>query len=368
MKIIYCIHGLKNSGGMERVISTKANYLAENYDYNVIIVTLNESDVSFFNLSKLIQVKKFSVKSLHLLRDYVNREAPDFFISTGGKEISILPSLSSGIQRIVEIHFCFYFPILREISAGRGFFYKTYGTLKLLRYIFFLNFADVVVSLTSKDSSKWKIVLPCTKTRTIGNPVPFISSDQFLKPLSENNSLIRFIAIGRLDNQKGFNDLLDICSSFKDKYKSEQWLLEIYGGGELKSSLLFKIEKLGLHKNIIIHDPVEDLALIYQSSTALLMTSYYEGMPMVLLEALSFGIPCIAFDCNSGPSELINDGVNGFLIQNRSKPQFMSKMLDVVEMNAESLNEMRIHSLRKAENYKIDKVMKEWNELFICKQ
>ncbi|MEZ6930041.1 glycosyltransferase [Aeromonas sp. S16(2024)] len=364
MNIIYCIHGLKNSGGMERVITTKANYLAEFYGGKITIVTLNGSEQSFFKLHESIVIKSFCVDRLDSLRDYINKKKPDVFISTGGKEISILPTLSSHIKKIVEIHFCFYFSILREIAAGRGMSYRIYGFLKLLRYIFLLNFSDVVVSLTSKDNLRWRRCLPFTKTRTISNPVPFISNDQFSTSFLSDHMVIRFIAIGRLDNQKGFNDLVEICYLFKGKYKSRQWSVDIYGDGELKSFLLHKIEKLGLQEHVRIHDAVSNLAPIYQMATGLLMTSYYEGMPMVLLEALSFGTPCIAFDCDSGPSELIHNGHNGFLISKRNKHQFVSRMLDVAEMGAELFNDMSLNTLGVVEAYRIDRIMVDWIDLF----
>lgn len=364
MNIIYCIHGLKNSGGMERVITTKANYLAEIYGYKITIVTLNGTGQSFFKLHESIKVKPFCVEQLKSLRDFINKESPDVFISTGGKEISILPRLSSHFKRMVEIHFCFYFSLLRESAAGRGIVHRIYGLLKLLRYIYFLNFSDAVVSLTSKDSLKWRHFLPFVKTVTIGNPIPFISNDQFSNKVLMDNSTIRFIAIGRLDSQKGFNDLIEICSIFKGKYKSRPWSIDIYGDGELKNFLLSKIERLNLQENVIIHDPVGNLAPIYQRATALLMTSYYEGMPMVLLEALSFGTPCIAFDCDSGPSELIHDGSNGFLISKRNKQKFVSSMLEIAEMSDERLNVLSLNALAMVDKYKIDKIMVDWTYLF----
>ncbi|WP_171268830.1 glycosyltransferase family 4 protein [Aeromonas media] len=364
MKIIYCIHGLKNSGGMERVITVKANYLAEHYGHEITIITLNSTDLSYFSLSDKIKIKAFDGSQLGQVVKFVNEIKPDIFISSGGKEIKILPYLSSIIFKVVEIHFCFQYPILREIAAGNNFFLQFYATLKLLRYMFYLNFANVVVSLTEKDSRKWQQCLFTSKVITIGNPVPHISHKQFLvQKKQDGHDINKFIAIGRLDNQKGFHDLIKICGLLVDKYSCSEWSLDIYGEGDLLQKLEKDILKSGLQDRVRILPPVSDLSDIYLNSKALLMTSYYEGMPMVMLEALSFGVPCISFDCDSGPSELLVNNVNGFLIKDRSCDEFAAKMKWFVESDHDKILEMRSESLRYIERYKIDKIMSKWDLL-----
>ncbi|MCY9809553.1 hypothetical protein, partial [Aeromonas caviae] len=197
---------------MERVISVKANYLVEHFDYKVTIITLNSSLKSFFTLSDNIEVVTFSYRNRKEIIKFVNNTKPDVFISTGGKEISLLPFFSKKILKIVEIHFCFQYPILREISAGSNFFMKVFGFFKLLRHIFYLNFAHVVVSLTSSDDEKWRLLLPFSKAKKISNPVPVINCLQFSnESFKIGCARNRFVAIGRLDHQKGYFDLLNTC-------------------------------------------------------------------------------------------------------------------------------------------------------------
>lgn len=357
MKIVFCIHGLSNSGGMERVITTKASYFSDFFGYNVQIITLNNSTNSFFDVSEKVKILAFDLSEKARLIDYVNSFKPDFFISTGGKEVAFLGRLSKKIIKISEIHFCFHFPILREVSRGSGLLCQFIGVLKLIRYIFLLRKADKVVSLTERDRLYWSKYLGFDKCIEIPNYI--FQGDQKQKFSSFKNRG-NLVAIGRLNDQKGFQDLIDTMILIKNT----NWVLDIYGEGELSASLNKKIIQNGLVDKISIRPPTNNITEVYKKSSALLMSSYYEGMPMVMLEALSNGVPCISFDCDSGPSELIRDFENGFLIKGRNKAEFAASVTRLLNLERSEYMEMSINSLRSVKKYDIEIVMDRWKRLF----
>jgi len=354
MNIVYCIHGLSNSGGMERVITTKANYLADVLNYDVAIITLNNDSFSFFAVSKKVKIIPVVLENLHYVLDCTIDFGADFFVSTGGKEISLLGSFPGSIKTIVELHFAFKYPLLREVSKKRNVFFQVLGVLKIVRQLYYYRKCDFVVSLTERDSTLWSKFLGKSRCLTIPNFIEKKSDINF----SRNTK--RLIAVGRLDEQKDFLSLIDAMSLVK----ANDWQLDIYGGGVLKEEIQNKINSCGLENKIFINEPTNNIDLVYRSSSVLLMTSYYEGMPMVLLEALSYGLPCVSFDCDSGPSDLIFDDKNGYLIKNRNLNDFalaVTKLLCLSDFEYKKLSSKSLESIK---NHDIDSIMNKWRSLF----
>ncbi|HEN3602785.1 TPA: glycosyltransferase, partial [Yersinia enterocolitica] len=157
-------------------------------------------------------------------------------------------------------------------------------------------------------------------------------------------------ALGRLSYQKGFDLLLDVWAKVEEK--NNNWDLIIAGDGEDKQLLLDKIKTLNL-KNVKLLPSTPHVCDLYDQSGIYVMTSRFEGFPMVLLEAKASGLPIIAYDCDTGPSELIMDNEDGYLVPFADSNAFIEKLLFL--MNDEDLREaMSLKSLENAEKYKID--------------
>ena len=224
---------------------------------------------------------------------------PDVCVSLCGPEVRILPAVAGGRPCVAEYHF------------SHDKFYRKYGGIFMYPYAWLrthmleraVSEYDCMVTLTEHDLPIWK--RHCRRVERIFNPVTTPPGQ--VSRLAEK----RMIAVGRLEDQKNFKDLVSAWSIVAER--CPDWRLEIFGEGKLEHALRSQIARLGLTGSVILRGVVKDIASEYSNSSALLMTSLHEGFPLALVEASSFGLPLISYDCPTGPSEIIVDaGAGGF--------------------------------------------------------
>ncbi|MCB4838997.1 glycosyltransferase family 4 protein, partial [Proteus mirabilis] len=337
---------LENSGGTERITTLIANSLAEK-NFSVSIITIIGEHTPFFPVNKKISIyhlsrniKKnpfyifFAVKKLKNLLKELNAE---YIITVGSiNSIYTIPAtLGTKVKNFCWEHF--------NYTIGRG--------VKLLRKISRISCKKIIV-LTHKDKILWeKYTYGKAKITIINNPSTF--KKQSTLPLIKNKTVI---SIGRLEPQKGFDKLINIWE--KSELKDYGWKLFIVGNGKEYNNLLSLISEKNLNNNIKILPPTKNINKIYKSASIYCMTSRFEGMPLVLLEALSFNLPLIAYDCNTGPSEIITSDENGLLIENTNTEHYISA-LSKLALNESYYNQVTSNILIK--NYfSIDKIITEW--------
>ena len=222
---------------------------------------------------------------------------PDVCVSLCGPEVRILPAVAGGRPCVAEYHF------------SHDKFYRKYGGIFLYPYAWLrthmleraVSEYDCMVTLTEHDLPIWK--RHCRRVERIFNPVTTPPGQ--VSRLAEK----RMIAVGRLEDQKNFKDLVSAWSIVAER--CPDWRLEIFGEGKLEHALRSQIARLGLTGSVILRGVVKDIASEYSNSSALLMTSLHEGFPLALVEASSFGLPLISYDCPTGPSEIIVDAGDG---------------------------------------------------------
>ena len=169
----------------------------------------------------------------------------------------------------------------------------------------------------------------------------------------------RLISIGRLSSEKGFDSLLEIYNKLKDKYPD--WKLDIIGDGDQRESLEKYIRDNKLKKYIKLHgyQNKEYIDKILDKSSIYLMTSYNESFGIVLIEAMSHGRPCISFTSAQGANEIIENGKNGYLIDNRDYEKYIQKIEELIE-DYELRKKMGTYAKASIEKYKIKNVEKLW--------
>lgn len=377
MKIVYCLPQLYRPGGIERIVSIKANYLAEVMGYDIILVLADQrNEKPFYSISDRIKVvdlgldydstltlpiwkrflKRHALHKLHMqkLKSILYSEKPDVTISTFTHEADFLPSIKDGSKKVLEFHFCrgykrkmanaFRLGLITKI----GYYYKSWQ-----EETFIIPKYDQFVVLTKEDKDLW--------SGKIGNVINIpniaeVYNDEL--PKLENKHAI---AVGRLDGQKSFDRLIDIWT---DIHKTNpDWILNIYGQGPDEQKLRDMISSNGLINVVNIFPPVKNIRDKYKNSSILLMTSTYEGWGLVLSEAMSCGLPVVAYACKCGPKDIITDNVDGYCIPNGNKDLFVAKTKCLID-NLSLRRTFGFAARRNIERYRIETVMAQWVELF----
>ena len=293
MKILFVINSLKCKSGMERVAVLLANLFQEKLNYEIVIVNrdTSDSDVAFplFDKVKVIKADGNIISFYKKVRNIINIEDPDRIIIHNMGKLSLLCSILP--KKNIEL-----------LSIEHVSFVSRNLYLKVLSKLFYA-LIDKVVVLTKSDLKSY----PSRKVFNISNISPYPISSRVYSINSK-----KIIAVGRLDYQKNFGDLILAWNKIPKDVISE-WTLEIWGEGDEYDNLLHLINKFDI-KNIHLKGTANNMENVYLSSSFLVMSSLFEGLPMVLIEAQSFGLPIVSFDCPYGPSEVITHDKDGFLI------------------------------------------------------
>lgn len=195
--------------------------------------------------------------------------------------------------------------------------------------------------------------------------IPTSFFQQIYNPLTfDIDTLIRHdekkvIAVGRFTKQKGFDYLLGIWQAIEDMH--HDWCLEIVGSGEEELILKSMVKEKGL-RHVIFTPPTNDIRMKLAHSSIYVLPSRYEGFPMVLLEATAMSLPIVAFDCPTGPSEIVVDGKNGFLIPTYDESLFADRLSALMSDN-ELRNMMGQESFKISRQFTFDNIFKQWEKL-----
>lgn len=352
-------------GGMQRIITNKANYLSRHYGYEVIIITATDKMKPYYALDDKIRVISLnlpiysksllsSLKSIVLiyvrLKKALNFIKADVVISLFGLDMYVLPFIKDGSYKLLEIHISHFFWSLKN---SKGFLNKSIRLMRNIMHKIIIPLYNRFIVLTEEDKNAWgnyknSVVIPNTAK---------IYTDKVAKLDIEN-----VIAVGRLDYQKNFADLINAWSIVNKKYND--WHLKIIGHGNLYSNLKSLIESLELSQSITIVKGSNNITTEYLSSSFLVLSSRYEGLPMVFLEAMSLGLPIVSYSCPCGPKDVIKDNQTGLLVKNQDYKDLADKIIYMIE-NKDKRIEMGKNALVEVEKYKEDVIMEKWNDLFL---
>lgn len=375
MKIVYIVESLVLRGGCERIVTEKANYLADNlgYDIYIIVCSQHSKQKNAFSLSNSVKqinlglplysqyqykypmrlwIKKKTASNLRKsITDRVRAINPDILIGMGHFKADIICSIDCRAKKIIECHEARLFT-QSGLANHPNKLSKLFTKLNRLRYFQTVEKkADIVVTLTEGDKLLW------SKAKRV-EVIPNFSNLEVSK-ISLCNSK-RVIAVGRLSWEKGYDRLIEIWQHVIKE--AHDWHLDIYGEGDLESYLIEVIRKRKI-KNIRILPSTNAISQEYSKSSICVMTSYYEGFALVLLEALKHGVPCIAFDCPFGPASIIKNNQCGYTIKNGDTKLFVEK-LGLLIHNEEMRKEFSKYAIKRADEFAIDTIMKKWNNIF----
>ena len=377
MKIVYCKDSLKSAAGMERVLCTKANYLADilGYDVHIVLEEQHLPENLFFNFSPKIVIHsldmnipvrkpwqlfsrtKYEKEYEKKLSGLLENIKPDITVGMFGNEARFLYKLKDGSKKILEFHFTKYY--LKYL--GQSLIHDKYRIIRKLwlrtllwHEEYLARKYEHIVLLTEKDKQLWG---GGDKFEVIPNPVSFSSTSE--KKADLDNHVI--LSAGRLVIPKGFDFLIQAFSLLHKDFPT--WKLYIYGEGHDKDYFQDLINQLSLQDAVFLKKPVPDIENELIKSSLFVLPSLYEGFGLVLVEAMSYGIPCVAFDCECGPSDIIKDNVDGFLAATKNTRELAEKMKLLME-NKDLRLQMGAEAKKNVKRFEIPVVMNLWSKYF----
>lgn len=356
-RICFFIGDINCSGGTERVCSVIANALIAE-GHTIHILSLQRGDKPFFELSSsIIFSQLFTTQGRGLTRfplvvlglhKYLRKNEIDILIDVESMlALYALPAtIGLDIRHICWEHFNY------NVDLGKV-------TRRLARKLA-ARFADDIVTLTERDRELWLINTKCSANITaIPNPVTIEL------PESVNSHRERlFLAVGRLTYQKGFDLLLQAWSEVA--YLNPEWKLRIIGDGEDKPKLEQLRVELGIQESTEILPTTNNIAEHYREAAYFVMSSRFEGLPLVLIEAQAFGLPVISFDCDTGPAEIVKSA--GWLVKNGCVTSFSTACISAIEyFNNGSYENLVYKAVDSSKNYNLSAIVATWSA-FLSRQ
>ena len=379
MRILYCIPHLYNSGGMERVLTQKVNWLAAHTDYTITIVTTEPtptgmSDI-YFPLDKRVKVVALNVdfnadyhkclfpkwlghtRRMRLYRqkltDYILREKIDLCISLCGKEIAFLNQLPC--RTIAESHFAKEQRTQLLMANHSGWFWALLGRVRTWQLVQAVKPLERLVVLTDADKAAWEKA-GCTNVTVIPNPC-ILDNCQLSTIHSQFPKTV--LAVGRLHEQKGFDLLLQAWKPIEKTYSD--WSLRIVGEGPKRAELEAQIESQGL-KRVVLAGATNNVLDEYEAASIFVLSSRYEGLPLALIEAMWSGLPCIAFDCPQGPAELLAEN-RGWLVPDGDIAELTAQIAYALSHPEEALKCAQKAQIFAQTTYSEAAIMPQWVQL-----
>jgi glycosyltransferase involved in cell wall biosynthesis len=311
-------------GGAERVCATLANELyALGWNIQILVLNLRDAiicdsvhpNIRIYNLG--VEHARYSV--LGIAR-YVREQRPEQFL-VFNHQLAVLLVLLRGIRAgrfsVVARNIS---TLSRKASLEPSFWHRS--VVHALTRAFYRR-----VELIIAQSEGMKRDLICSyginedQLRVIHNPLSeSFSRQREGRPLPWQLRGDELLYVGRLSAIKGLDLLIDACAICMRL--NPNLVLRLVGDGEEKAALKRRAESAGIGSRVVFEGYVTDAIEFFANAKLLVLTSHYEGFPNVLLEALSQGTPIVSVDCESGPSEIVQEGINGFLVRSREARDF----------------------------------------------
>lgn len=376
MRIVYVIDSLASKGGAERILSDKMNYLATHYGYEVYVITCYQNaaiqpnayylsehvrqidlNIPYYSQYRYRYPQRLWVKTRlyrRLIRELtatVFRIDPDVLVGLGYFQADVVSAIRCRAAKVIESHEARLFT-MSDKGLSRSWLSRL--CMRFYKHRYFRRVerqADVVVTLTTGDAHEW---FRARRIEIIPN-FTMLSADR-----QSTCDAKRVIAVGRLEWQKGFDRLISVWQQVEQRHPD--WQLVIFGSGTLESQLKSQIQAAHL-QGITLNPFTSTINEEYVCSSIFALSSRFEGFGLVLLEAMQAGLPCVTFDCPYGPSDVVADGVNGFVVPDGDVAAFADKLCLLIENDSlrKAYGEV---SVMRAKQYDVDEVMARWNALF----
>ena len=374
VKIVYCTPALYMAGGVERVLTLKANYMADVLGYDItIILTEGKEKPLFYPLSDKVKVINLNVdfealwtcsfvkkifvylQKQHIFKKRLTTELvrlkPDITVSLLRREINFINDIQDGSRKIGELHV--NRANYRNFEAGdTNFIKRLFAKYWMHNLVSHLKRLDRFVVLTEEDKASWTEL---SNVEVIPDPLAF-DIDQ-VSPLTNK----RVIAVGRYVYQKGFDLLLQAWKKIEQQHSD--WELTIYGMGE-RTPYEQLMDKLQIDRNRChLNGSTPDIKAEYLNSSLFVFSSRFEGFGMVLIEAMACGLPVVSFDCPCGPKDIVSHNEDGLLVPSGDINALVEAIHQMMS-DANLRQKMAQTAIKNVQRYKLNEVCQHWQKLF----
>lgn len=371
MKILIIDIDITLKGGVARVVSNLANSLSKTH--KVDILSIYKKNELFFEVDKKTNIYFLNDKEqTYISKDMYRKYKSNVFLYLLFKLKFKYKYFYERMQIYFQNKKIKQFALKYDLIINNNYFlfnqkiFKKNKTIQIMHgnFIYYLKdllkklkYFDTLVILSNKQINEWK--KHHKNIQVIPNFIPFISEK------TSDYKQKNILSIGRMtsNDEKGFLRLIEIWNSIQKNKKYKDWTLTIVGEGELKNTIEEKIKENNLENSIILKSFTKEIEKEYLNASIYVMASRWEGFPMVLLEASSYALPIIAFDINTGPSELIKNEKSGFLIEDGNLKSFADKL--EILMDDENLRKTMGGGAKNIVKTKFSKevIMGKWEEL-----
>ncbi len=358
MKVCFLHAGFSLHGGIERVLSIIVRNLNMKKNVEIHCLSLFESHpLDFFMLPSDIKINYLFKEQIDMKTAFVKGGVNRLIKYLKTNDINVI--VACGAMYFPLACFCGKLtgtkvicwehtnPEVKNEFSFQGVSRKT-GAI----------FSDMNVLISKEAKTYYEKHFRKKRNIVIYNPV---DNALFEKDACYDKESVKLISVGRLTYPKNYQLLIDIAEKLLDK--NDGWVWHIYGDGEEREQLERIIAEKDLIDKVVLMGTVADIYDRYPEYAAIVMTSRYEGFPMVLLEAAAKGLPMISFDISTGPKEIIKDNLNGFLIPNGDTDCMLEK-LDLLLNDKELRTRFSAEAKRKAQSFGVDNIVNHWCELF----
>lgn len=373
-KIAYIVGNVYSPNGMSNILTAKINWLSKNTSYEIHMILTERADLPwYYKISDKVRWVNFDINFDELdtmpiakkifayrkkqevykrkLSEYLMQVKPSVTVSTIRREINFINDIKDGSKKIGEIHFarnCY-----RQVNYSflpqfiNRVITKKWGNMLIKQ----LARLDKFIVLTETDYKEWREL----------NNVCIIPN--FIVYSSKNISTLtnkKVVAVGRYTYQKGFDLLFDAWTIVNKKHPD--WTLDIYGGGDNLSYQTLARQN-SLDKCVRCNPAVSDIYKIYGENSIFVLSSRYEGFGLVLIEAMSSGLACVAFDCPCGPFDILEGGKYGLLVENGNTDKLADAICVLIE-NESLRQKMGEKAFKRSKDFEKETIMLQWHELF----
>lgn len=341
----------RTDGGL-KVATSLANELSEMYEVHLLSMISTETNffpvkdsVKYRNLSpKKISMSKNFLFAVKLLRSYLTKQGIDIVFGIGMSMNSVGVASTIGLK--TKFISCDHTNSIVDIDTK---------VKKVQRYVG-AKFADKIITLTQEDRRNY-----IKKYGIFEEKIDYIYNwkEDGLSNVAYKDESAKIVTVGRFDYQKGYDYLVQVAKKVLNE--KPNWIWEIYGSGEQDEvdKIRDLINENNLQDKLVIKGLEKNQDLIYGDKGIYVMTSRYEGLPLVLLEAQQYNLPIVSFSCPTGPNEIIEDGVNGYLVECYDTDKLSEKLLELMEDEVlrQSFSE---HAKDNLDKFNKDKILKQW--------